>query len=433
MTIPAQPKIYHIVHVTRLPAIIEDRYLWCDAEILRRKPPGTTIGMNSIKQRRLDELTLTSHPDLRVGECVPFYFCSRSIMLCRLVVIDRGSRQNRNGTTDKEAAKMIEYKRGDILREDAEALVNTVNCVGVMGRGIALQFKNTFPENFKAYATACRNEEVQPGRMFVFKALQPTNPRYIINFPTKRHWRGKSRIEDIEVGLKALVDTVRRYSIRSIAIPPLGSGLGGLDWSEVRPRIEATLQPLTDVRVLLYEPKGAPATEKMVRNREVPTMTAGRAALIELMSRYLAGLLDPFITLLEVHKLMYLMQEAGEPLRLKYQKAIYGPYAENLRHVLHAIEGHLISGYADGGDAPDKQRKLVPGAVKDATNFLQQHPDTRTRLDKVAELVEGFESPFGLELLSTVHWVVKHESVNSIDEVVNHAYAWDDRHCCSSE
>jgi O-acetyl-ADP-ribose deacetylase (regulator of RNase III) len=322
---------------------------------------------------------------------------------------------------------MIEYKSGDILREEAEALVNTVNCVGVMGRGIALQFKNAFPENFKAYAAACRNEEVQPGRMFVFETGHLTNPRYIINFPTKRHWRGKSRMEDIESGLNALADTIRRYNIHSIAIPPLGSGLGGLDWLEVRPRIEATLQPLTDVCVLLYEPQGAPATEKIVHNREAPTMTAGRAALIELMSRYLAGLLDPFVTLLEVHKLMYFMQEAGEPLRLKYQKGPYGPYAENLRHVLNAIEGHLVTGYADGGDAPDKRLELVPGAIEDAMTFLQQHPDTRTRFDKVANLVEGFESPFGLELLSTVHWVMKNESVNSVDDLVNHTYAWNDR------
>ena len=234
---------------------------------------------------------------------------------------------------------MIEYRSGDIVRENTEALINTVNCVGVMGRGIALQFKNAFPENFKAYAAACKAEEVQPGRMFVFETGQLTNPRYIINFPTKRHWRGKSRMEDIESGLKALVDTIRRYNIRSIAVPPLGSGLGGLDWPEVKLRIEAALQPLSDVRIIIYEPKGAPKTEKMVHNREVPTMTAGRAALVELMHRYLGGLLDPFVTLLEVHKLMYFMQEAGEPLRLKYQKAPYGPYAENLRHVLHAIEG----------------------------------------------------------------------------------------------
>lgn len=322
---------------------------------------------------------------------------------------------------------MIEYKRGDILREDAEALINTVNCVGVMGRGIALQFKNAFPENFEAYAEACKKAEVQPGRMFVFETGQLNNPRYIINFPTKRHWRGKARMGDIEAGLKALVDTIRRYNIQSIAIPPLGSGLGGLNWSEVRPYIETTLQPLTDVRVIIYEPSGAPRSEEMVHSREVPTMTSGRAVLVELMNRYLLGLLDPFVTLLEVHKLMYFMQEAGEPLRLKYQKAPYGPYAENLRHVLHAIEGHLVSGYADGGDAPNKQLKLVPEAIKDATSFLKDHPDTRTRFNKVAELIEGFESPFGLELLSTVHWVLKNEPVNTRDAVVNHIYAWHSR------
>jgi O-acetyl-ADP-ribose deacetylase (regulator of RNase III) len=326
-----------------------------------------------------------------------------------------------------EEAKMIEYKTGDILREDADAIINTVNCVGVMGRGIALQFKKAFPQNFKAYAAACKAKEVQPGRMFVFDTGQLTAPRYIINFPTKRHWRGASRMEDIDAGLKALVETIRQYQIQSIAIPPLGSGLGGLDWDEVKPRIEAALQSLSDVRVIVYEPKGAPAVEKMVKNRKVPDMTAGRAALVELIQRYLGGLLDPSISLLEVHKLMYFMQEAGEPLRLKYQKAAYGPYAENLRHVLNAVEGHLLSGYADGGDAPDKPLQLVPGAVDDATRFLQQHPDTLMRFDQVSDLVEGFESPFGLELLSTVHWVIKKESASSLEEVISHTYSWNDR------
>lgn len=322
---------------------------------------------------------------------------------------------------------MIEYKTGDILREDAEAIINTVNCVGVMGRGIALQFKKSFPENFKAYAAACKAKEVQPGRMFVFDTGQLTAPRYIINFPTKRHWRGASRMEDIDAGLKALVETIRQYQIQSIAIPPLGSGLGGLDWTEVKPRIEAAFQSLSDVRVIVYEPKGAPVAEKMVKNRKVPDMTAGRAALVELIQRYLGGLLDPSISLLEVHKLMYFMQEAGEPLRLKYQKAAYGPYAENLRHVLNAVEGHLLSGYADGGDAPDKPLQLVPGAVDDATRFLQQHPDTLARFDQVSDLVEGFESPFGLELLSTVYWILKNEGTQSIDDVVGRTYAWNER------
>ncbi len=322
---------------------------------------------------------------------------------------------------------MIEYKTGDILKEDTEALVNTVNCVGVMGRGIALQFKKTFPENFKEYAEVCKKEGVQPGRMFVFETGQLTNPRYIINFPTKRHWRGKSRMEDIEAGLKALAAEIERRNIHSIAIPPLACGLGGLRWSEVRPRIEAAMGALSELRVILYEPEGTPDPDEMTHNHKAPDMTPGRAALVGLMHRYLGGLLDPFVTLLEVHKLMYFMQEAGEPLRLNYEKAGYGPYAENLRHLLNRIEGYLISGYADGGDAPDKQLNLVPGATEDSVACLREHPDTRERFDRVAELVEGFESPFGLELLSTVHWVMRHESISSLEDVIDHFYAWGKR------
>ena len=322
---------------------------------------------------------------------------------------------------------MIELKSGDILKDDAEALVNTVNCVGVMGRGIALQFKKAFPANFKAYAAACKEELVQPGRMFVFETGRLEPPRYIINFPTKRHWRGKRRMSDIESGLGALARAIRENGIGSIAIPPLGSGLGGLEWSEVRQRIEAALEPLTDVRVTIYEPLRAHAADKMTRSREAPNMTPGRAALVELMHRYLAGLLDPFVTLLEVHKLMYFLQEAGEPLKLRFNRAAYGPYAENLRHVLNAIEGHLVAGYDDGGDAPDKQLKLVPGAVEEAERFLQQHADTRSRFDKVTALVEGFESPFGLELLATVHWIMTRNTPAGVDDVVAQTYAWSPR------
>jgi len=322
---------------------------------------------------------------------------------------------------------MIEFTSGDILKSEADALVNTVNCVGVMGRGIALQFKNMYPENFKAYEAACNREAMQPGHMFVFETGQLTPPRFIVNFPTKRHWRGKSRIEDIEAGLADLVNVIRDKGIRSIAIPPLGSGLGGLDWDDVRPRIERALGALDDVQVLVYEPKGAPTSDKMAHVREVPTMTAGRAALVELIHRYLGGLLDPFVTLLEVHKLMYFMQEAGEPLRLKYVKAPYGPYAENLRHVLRAVEGHLIFGYADGGDSPDKPLSLVPGAVDEAKGFLDQHEISRARFERVTRLVEGFESPYGLELLATVHWVMNREGAAQHDSVERRVYDWNAR------
>ena len=153
---------------------------------------------------------------------------------------------------------MITYKSGDLLSEDAEALVNPVNCVGVMGRGVALQFKRAWPENFDAYAAACRRHEVQPGRMFVFENVGKAGPRYIVNFPTKRHWRDKSIIEDIDAGLSALVVEVRRRGIRSIAIPALGAGLGGLDWADVRPRIERAMRELPEVSVVVFEPHEAP-------------------------------------------------------------------------------------------------------------------------------------------------------------------------------
>ena len=179
--------------------------------------------------------------------------------------------------------------------------------------------------------------------------------------------------------------------------------------------------------MLVFEPKGAPTNDKMAHVREVPKMTAGRAALVELMQRYLGGLLDPFVTLLEVHKLMYFMQEAGEPLRLQYVKHHYGPYAENLRHVLKAVEGHLIAGYADGGDAPDKPLTLVPGAVEDAKDYLDQHDISRARFERVTKLVEGFESPYGLELLATVHWVMSREGATQHESVERQVYSWNAR------
>lgn len=322
---------------------------------------------------------------------------------------------------------MIRFTVGDILGADSEALVNTVNCVGIMGRGIALQVKNAFPANFDAYAAACKHGDVQPGRMFVFETGQLTAPRYIINFPTKRHWRGKSRIEDIETGLVALAGEVRERGIRSIAIPPLGSGLGGLDWAQVRPLIERAFAPLGDVDVLVYEPRAVAAEARRNPSTDVPRMTSGRAALIALMRRYLGALLDPSITLLEVHKLMYFLQAAGEPLRLRYVKAPYGPYAENLRHVLRDIEGHLVSGYESGGDAPGTPLQLVPGAVEEAERFLAGQEGTQARLDRTARTVEGFETPYGLELLSTVHWVVTREGTRGTDEVARAVHQWNVR------
>ncbi len=317
----------------------------------------------------------------------------------------------------------IELRTGDILKSGADAIVNTVNCVGIMGRGIALQFKNAYPANFKAYKTACAAEQVQPGRMFVFETGKFT-PRFIINFPTKRHWKGKSRIEDIETGLVALAEEITRLGIKSIAIPPLGAGLGGLNWDDVLPRIKSALRDIPGVDVIIFEPKGPPDT---VRASSIPDMTTGRASLVTLMHRYLQGLMDPFVTLIEVQKLMYFMQEAGQPLRLKYVKHHYGPYASNLAHVLHRIEGYFVAGYQDGGDQPDKELTIIPGAIEEAEKALADEPETHENFSRVADLVDGFETPYGLELLATVHWVATREGAKTPEAAVELVRSWNDR------
>lgn len=322
---------------------------------------------------------------------------------------------------------MIELQKGDILKAKADALVNTVNCVGVMGRGIALQFSKAFPEMFRAYEAACKRGEVALGSVLTFDLNRFEQPHYVISVPTKKHWRGKSRMEYVEAGLKALVEEVRRLGIKSVAVPPLGCGLGGLDWSEVRPRIEQAFAIIPDVHVLLFEPKGAPSAEEMAKEERTPNMTEGRALLLGLMRRYLAAVMDPSVTLLEIHKLMYFMQESGQDLRLKYTKGLYGPYAENLRHVLTHIEGHFIIGYGDAADKPDKPIEPKAKAVAVAEEFLKDHPNVHKRFDQVVKLIEGFETPYGMELLSTLHWVARHEGATDFADAVEKTYAWNDR------
>jgi O-acetyl-ADP-ribose deacetylase (regulator of RNase III) len=324
---------------------------------------------------------------------------------------------------------MLELVEGNLLEAEADALVNTVNTEGVMGKGVALQFAKKFPAMLEDYKLACKSGEVAPGRMHIFERGEMFQPRYIINFPTKRHWRSPSRIEDIESGLRALVQDIQRLHIRSIALPPLGCGNGGLDWNEVFPRIKAALSSLIDVHILVFPPKGAPSAESIVHSTPRPTMNPSRAIVLKIWQQYFA--LGYQLTLLEIHKLLYFLQEAGEPLRLRFAKDTYGPYADNLRHLLHRFEGHFTLGFADGRNKPDTEITLQPGAVKEAEEFLTAHPDTSSpslqRLDRVAHLVEGFESPYGMELLATVHWVATHGGAETLEDVVSGVHEWNTR------
>jgi O-acetyl-ADP-ribose deacetylase (regulator of RNase III) len=310
---------------------------------------------------------------------------------------------------------MITEAHGNLLDADVDALVNTVNTVGVMGKGIALQFRRAYPDMYTAYERAAKAGEVELGRMLVWPTEALTGPRYVINFPTKGHWRASSRLRDIEAGLRDLVRVVVELNIGSLAIPPLGCGNGGLEWSEVEPRIRAALEQVDpEVQVVLYPPGRTPSAAAMRTTSKPPTMTPARAALVRILTRYSERALEA--SLVEVQKLLYFLQVAGEPLRLNYAKAQYGPYADNLRHALLNLESHYVIGFGDGSakvaDAEPirvlpgaEPIRVLPGADDYADKILEQHPETVQRIDRVLDLVEGFESPYGVELLASVHWV----------------------------
>ncbi len=312
---------------------------------------------------------------------------------------------------------MITEATGNLLKSPVEALVNTVNTEGVMGKGIALQFKNAFPAMFKDYAAAAKRGEVKLGQVNVWPTQALDGPRYVINFPTKAHWRAKSRIADIETGLQDLVRVVRELGITSIAVPPLGCGNGGLNWADVEPRIRAAFDSVPEVDVQLFPPAGTPSASDMPVNSRAPNMTAGRAALVGMVDRYAHQALDA-PSVIEAQKLMYFLQTAGENLRLRFEPNRYGPYADNLRHVLVEVEGHFLTGYGDGSAKVLDAVPLspVPEAVALAEHVLENQPETRFRMKQVLDLAEGYESAYGMELLATVHWVAT--SADLSDEAI---------------
>jgi O-acetyl-ADP-ribose deacetylase (regulator of RNase III) len=320
----------------------------------------------------------------------------------------------------------VTLKRGDLLKAESEAIVNTVNCVGVMGKGIALQFKQRWPENFKAYEAACKRKELSPGKMFIHDLGEWATPRFIVNFPTKVHWRGDSKVEYIEVGLRDLVDQVKRLRIGSISIPPLGCGNGGLDWSVVRGLIVDAFQDNPEIRVDLFEPKGAPNPREMVNRTAEPRMTPVRAAIIEVLSIYRE--MEYPLTNIEVQKLAYFLEQAGQPLKLEFVKHSYGPYSDKLRHVLKAMDGHYISGVGDFSEG--SEITVMPGALAEADEFIQTSGDEELKrhLSRIRQLIEGFETPYGMELLATVHWVGLHQGdVKAVDDAVKAVHAWNER------
>lgn len=239
------------------------------------------------------------------------------------------------------------------------------------------------------------------GRVLTFELASLRGPRFIINFPTEKHWRQPSKLEYVIAGLPSLVEQVRQRGIKSIAVPPLGCGSGGLAWSDVRPRIEEAFSGLDDVRVVLFAPEATPKGATMPNQMSRPSMTHGRASLIAIAHQYTLGGFR--LTTLEVQKLMYFLQVAGENLRLTFEKGPYGPYADNLRHVLSAIDGHFIRGWGDGANKPTTELEIVEEVVPEARTLLDEAEETSARLNRVGRLIDGFDTAYGLELLSSLH------------------------------
>ncbi len=310
----------------------------------------------------------------------------------------------------------IQLVRGNLLEADVDALVNTVNTVGVMGKGIALLFKDAFPENFKPYADACKRGEVRIGRIFVTRRSVLAGPRWILNFPTKEHWRGRSRIEWISAGLDDLRRIVVQEGIRSLALPPLGAGQGGLEWPLVERTIDSKLRDLEGVQVLVYEPTSA--YHNVAKRAGVEKLTPGRALVAELVRRY--WVLGLECSLLEIQKLAWLLERSitrlglDNPLELRFSADKYGPYADRLPHMLNALDGsylHCEKRIADAGPA-DTIRFDHARTAHVATYLKSQAAEPyRGALEQTSRLIDGFESPLGMELLATVDWLLSREGV----------------------
>jgi len=310
---------------------------------------------------------------------------------------------------------MLHYRSGNLLEADADAVVNTVNTVGIMGKGIALMFKEAFPANFREYAAACDRGDVRTGAMFVTERSALAGPRWIINFPTKEHWRGTTRIEWIERGLGDLKRVILANNIRSIALPPLGCGNGGLEWAEVRPLIERSLGGLEEVEVYVYEPTAK--YQNVAKRTGTTKLTPARALIAELVRRY--WVLGIECSMLEVQKLAWFLEREIEaltllnPLELKFQPNRYGPYADRLRHLLEGLDGSYLRSDIRIGDAKptdviafnDAKREHVAAYLKsEAGEYLPA-------LERTARRIDGFESPLGMELLATVDWLLTREHV----------------------
>jgi O-acetyl-ADP-ribose deacetylase (regulator of RNase III)/uncharacterized protein YwgA len=321
----------------------------------------------------------------------------------------------------------MKYIIGNLLEANTEALVNTVNTVGVMGKGIALQFKERFPVNYKLYASECKAGRVRIGKMLVVKDSSLEGERIIINFPTKTEWFKKSQYNYIEDGLKDLVEVIKEYKIRSIAIPPLGSGNGGLKWSNVKELMNKYLENIEDVEIIIYEPNDAVKEILQRQEQKVVELKPGRAMLLYALFEYEKR--GEIASVFAANKLAYFLQKSGEPLRLQFVPFTYGPYAQAIDKVLYHLNGKYLHGLEQMKAKAFEPLKLNYTLYSEVQDYIRKNlnSEQHNRLKNLFELIDGFESSLSLEILSSIDFLLSENPRLSTDELLAKIQSWNAR------
>lgn len=319
---------------------------------------------------------------------------------------------------------MIKYLEGNIFESDAQALVNTVNTVGVMGKGIALQFKKAFPSNYKLYSDACKQNEIAIGKLFVsYDSNLNTGKKVIVNFPTKTHWRKPSEYIYIEKGLDNLISVIEQHDIKSIAIPPLGAGNGGLEWEQVKKIIEQKLS-LLNIDIYIYEP-----TLKIKEHlkKERVRLTSARALLLYVLYDLVSN--GEYVSEFSSEKVCYFLQRFGadKHFKLKFEPNFYGPYSGKVRFVLNALNGSYIMGFSDMDKKPFDPLTLVADGYETVKDYIERDDELFLIAQKTMNFLNGFYSDFALELLSSIDYLSRKHNTFSQDVVSEKLEEWSDR------
>ena len=319
---------------------------------------------------------------------------------------------------------MIKYIKGDILESQAQALVNTVNTDGVMGKGIALQFKKAFPNNYKAYVEACKKNEIKIGSLFVYRdSNMISGQKIIINFPTKTTWRKPSEYDYIEKGLNNLIEIIQKYEIKSIAIPPLGAGNGGLEWEKVKKILNDKLRHV-EIDIFIYEP-----TKKIKEylKKERVKLTNARALLLYVLYDLVKN--GEYVSEFSSEKVCYFLQVFGAKkyFKLNFTPNFYGPYSGKVRYLLNILNGSYIMGYSDMNKRPFEPLTLLADGYDIVYNYVNNNEELRNIAKKTTEFLNGFYSDFALELLSSVNFIISENNSYDKDLVIKKLSEWSDR------